>query len=162
MIRSILMLDEIRFFRVSNDRFKNILLSPKSIKIHYSVVGSSSADCHIEEDPAVESGSELLTSVTDANRFQDPQHINFVCPSNPCAVRTAYSSMLDRELILRKLFRYCSTPVETKQKYLLLSVRNGEYIKDIRRAIARSSKVGENDKMMEVNDAVPCILHLEL
>ena len=98
------MLDEIRFFRLSNDCFKNNLLSPKSIKIHYSVVGSSSVDYHIEEDPAVESGTQLLTSVADTNRFLDPRHINFVCPNNPCAVRTAYSSMLDRELILRKLF----------------------------------------------------------
>ena len=72
VIWSILMLDEIRFFHVSNDCFKNNLLAPKSIKIHYFVIGSSCADYHIEEDPAVKSGSELLTSVTDTNRFEDP------------------------------------------------------------------------------------------
>ena len=34
-------------------------------------------------------------------------------------------------------------------------------MKDNRRAIVRWSPVGENDKMMDVNDAVLCMLHLE-
>ena len=119
-------------------------------------------DRHVEEDPVVQAGSQILTSVTDATRFSDPKHINFLCPTSPCAIRTAYNSLLDRELIIRKLFGYISTSVEIKQKYLLLSIRNGEVVKDNRRAIARWSPVGKNDKMMDVNDAVLCILHLEL
>ena len=35
-------------------------------------------------------------------------------------------------------------------------------LKNLRRAIDRWCPVGENDKLMEVNGAVLCILHLEL
>ena len=80
----------------------------------------------------------------------------------PCVIITSYSSMLDTELILRKMYQYFNKSVEVKQRYLLLSVRNGEHIRDLRRAIERWSPVGENGKMIEVNDAVLCILHLEL
>lgn len=157
----ILMLDEIRSFRLKPTCFNSNRLSASGIKIHYSV-NEIFLDRHVEEDPVVQAGSQILTSVTDATRFSDPKHINFLCPTSPCAIRTAYNSLLDRELIIRKLFGYISTSVEIKQKYLLLSIRNGEVVKDNRRAIARWSPVGKNDKMMDVNDAVLCILHLEL
>ena len=161
VIKSMLLLDEIRYFRLLPDCFQQNSFSARSIKIHYSI-NEKFSDCHVEEDPAVVQQSQLLTSVTDANRQSDARHINFVCPTQPCVIRTAYNSMLDRELIIRKLFGYCTYPVEIKQKYLLLSVRNGEHIKDLRRAIERWCPIGQNDKMMDVNDAVLCILHLEL
>ena len=60
------------------------------------------------------------------------------------------------------MFKYISFSVEIKQKYLRLSVRNGKYIINIRSAVDRWCQVGTNDKLIDVNDAVLCILHLEL
>ena len=77
-------------------------------------------------------------------------------------MRTAYSSLLDTELILRKMYSYCSFSVEIKQIYLKLSVQNGKQVIDIRRAVDRWCEVGKEDKLMDVNDDVLCILLLEL
>ena len=77
-------------------------------------------------------------------------------------MRTAYSSLLDTELILRKMYRYCSFSVEIKQKYLKLLVQNGKQVIDMRRAVDRWCEVGKEDKLMGVNDAILCILHPEL
>ena len=94
--------------------------------------------------------------------IQNPRHIDFECSSESGVIRTGYSSLLDIELILQKMYRYCTYPVEVKQTYLRLSVRNVNYIKGFRRAIDRWCQVGTNDKLIDVNDAVLCILHLEL
>ena len=154
-------MDEIRFFRLTPDCFSDNMLSPTGIKLYYRV-NKKFPDTHIEEDPTVKAGTQLNICVSDANRHQNPRHIDFECPSNSCVMRTGYSSLLDRELIFQKMYRYCTYPVEVKQTYLRLSVRNGNYIKDLRRAIDRWCQVGTNDKLIDVNDAVLCILHLEL
>ena len=60
------------------------------------------------------------------------------------------------------MYRYCTYPVEIKQKYLRLSIQNGQNIIDMRRAVDRWCQIGKNEKMIDVNDAVLCILHLEL
>ena len=158
---AMILLDEIRSFRLLPECFKNQMLLPSALKMHYRV-NSAFPTTHVEEDPGVQSSTQVLTSITAANRFQDPRHIDFKCPTQACEIRTAYSSMLDTELISRRLFRYCSSSVEVKQKYLRLSIRNGQYIQDIRRAINRWCDVGTNNKLMDVDDAVLCILHLEL
>ena len=160
-IKVYLMHDEIRYFRLLPECFKNNIFSPKAIKVYYSV-HEKFATYHIQEDQTVQLQSKMKTSVTDVNRHSDPSHIDFVCPLNTSLIRTAYSSLLDSELILRKMFRYCSYPVEIKQKYLRLCIRNGNEIIDMRRAVDRWCKLGENNKMIEVSDAVLCVLHLEL
>ena len=78
---------------------------------------------------SVEAGTRISTCVTAANRFSDARHIDFKCPVRLGVIRTSYSSMLDQELILRQLVWYCNYPIEVKQKYLHLSIRNGDYIK---------------------------------
>ena len=60
------------------------------------------------------------------------------------------------------MYRFCSYSVEVKKKYLRLSIQNGNDIIIMRRAIDWWCKVGERDKMIDINDAVMCILHLEL
>ena len=124
------MLDEIRSFRLIPDCFENNSIIPKAVKVFYTV-NNQFSDYHIEEDPTVKAATQIITNVTAANRFQDPRHIDFKCPAAPGAVRTAYRSLIDRELILRKIFRYCASSVEIKQKYLRLSVRNGAHIIDL-------------------------------
>ena len=70
--------------------------------------------------------------------------------------------MLDKYLILRNLFSYCGHSVEIKQKYLRLSIQNSEYIKDLQCSIDFWCAIGTNDKQIDVNNAILCILHLEL
>ena len=79
------MLDEIHWFRLTPDCFANNMLSPRSIKLHYSVQ-EHLPNTHIEEDPSVKASTQLNTCVTDANRYTDPKHIDFKCPSHPCAI----------------------------------------------------------------------------
>ena len=161
MISVLLMHDELRLFRLMPEVFTNNQLSAKAIKIHYQV-NESLPSTHIEEDPSVKAGTRIQSDVTIADRFNNVTHIDYICPIETSHTRTAYSSLLDSELILRKMHRYCAFSVEIKQKYLRLSLRNGQHIIDMRRAVDRWCQVGENEKMMCVNDAVLCILHLEL
>ena len=161
MIHVLIMHDELRFFRLVPEVFANNILSAKAISIYY-VHNPKFPDSHIEEDSTVKSGTRIKSCVTDIDRANDVMHIDFVCPVGTSHIRTAYSSLLDSELIRRRMHRYCAFPVEIKQKYLRLSLQNGKYIIDLRRAIDRWCQVGEKDKMMCVNDAVLCILHLEL
>ena len=88
-------------------------------------------------------------------------HIDFMCATSTGHVQTAYSSLLDNELILRNIYWLFSYSVEIKQKYLRLTIRNGQEIVNMRRAINWWCQVGE-EKMMAVNDAILCSLHLEL
>ena len=106
------------------------------LKVFYSV-NEKLLIQHVEEDLNVQRHTQLHTKVTNANRESNPKHINFVCPVQPCAISTAYNLLLDQELVLRKLFPYISTPVEIKQKDLLLSIQNSEAVKDLRCAVER-------------------------
>ena len=112
-IHALLVHDEIRHFRLLPECFQKNILSANAIKVYFSV-NEKFPSFHIQEDPTVKSGTKIKTSVTDANRKNDPSHIDFICPLRTCQVRTPNSSLLDSELILRNLFRYCSYPVETK------------------------------------------------
>ena len=160
-IKVILMLDEIRSMRLIPECFQNNIIHPTAVKIFYAV-NNKFPDYHIEEDPTVKAATQVLTSVTAANRYNDPRHIDFKCPVLPGTIRTAYSSFLDRELILRKIFWYCLSSAEVKQKYLKLYIHNGAHVIDLRCAIDWWCEIGENDKMIEIYEAVLCILHLEL
>ena len=93
-------------------------------------------------------------SATDANWYNNAAHIDFKCPQNSSQVRTAYSFLLDNKLILREMYCFCSYSVEIKQKYLCLSICNGNDVITMRRAVDRWCQVGENNKLY--------ILHLEL
>ena len=138
------------------------ILSPRRIKIHYSVESKTFPNQHVEEDPTVQARSTIKTSVTDANREKDPGHIDYVCPTEAGQLRTAYSSLLVNELIVRQMYRYCTYHVEIKLKYLQLSIRNGQDIIDMRREIGRWCQIGKNEQTIDVNNAVLCILYLEL
>ena len=161
VLKTMILYDEIWQFRLMPNYLINNIFKPSMIK-NYCSHNPKFRDTHVEEDADVIAHTKVLTCVTDANRHSDPSHIEFQCPKDQCALRTAYSSMLDNELVLRKMFIYINYSVKVKQKYLRLSVQNGEYIKDLRRAIERWCEVGTNDKLIEVDDAVLCILHLEL
>lgn len=123
-----ILLDEIRSLRFLSDCFSHNILIPLVIKLHYAI-HPYLCNKHVEEVTAVEAGTRILTFVTAANRFSDARHIDFKCPVRPGFIRTAYSSMLDQELILRHLVWYCNYPIEVKQKYLRLSIWNEDYIK---------------------------------
>ena len=71
------------------------------MKVYYQV-NNKYPDTHIEEDPTVGEQSQIKTCVTVMNRERDPMHIDFLCPTETCSTRTAYSSLLDNELVLRK------------------------------------------------------------
>ena len=60
------------------------------------------------------------------------------------------------------MYCYCSYSVETKQKYLCLSIRNGNDVVTMKHVVDRWCQVGENNKMIDANDAVLCILYLEI
>ena len=60
------------------------------------------------------------------------------------------------------MFQYIRFSVEVKQKYLRLSIQNGDFVKDLRRSIIRWCEVGINHKLVEVDNAALFILHLEL
>ena len=120
-IEVFIMHDEIRHFCLLPECFCNNIFSAKAIKLHYGINPTFPTD-HIEEDPSVRDGSKIKISVSDVDRKNDPGHIDFVCPSHTFHVRTAYSVLLDRDLVVRKMFRYCSYAVEIKQKYLRLSI----------------------------------------
>ena len=136
-------------------------MSAHKICLHYSV-NDKFPNTHIEEDKDVQAQSKIKTSVSDINRHNNVGHIDFICPKQTNQVQTAYSSLLDSELTLRKMYRYCVHLVEVKQRYLRISIQNGQHIIDSRRAIQIWAPVGQEDKMIDVNDAVLCILHLEL
>ena len=105
--------------------------------------------------------SRLKKSVMEANRKKDPLHIDFECPTIISQIRTGYNTLLDTELILRKMYRHCTLPVEQKQKLLRLCVRNGEEVASMRSAIKRWHEK-EEGRQMDVDDAILCSLHLEL
>ena len=103
------------FFCMKPDWFKNLLILPSTIKLLYSV-NDKVCDRHIEEDPTVIEQTQIKSRVSNANRYTDPTHIEFLCTRKSCTVRTAYSSLLDNELILRKMYSYCVLLVEVKHK----------------------------------------------
>ena len=160
-VRGHILHEELRFFRMKPDCFTNLHIKPLTIKLFHSV-NEKFCDRNIEEDPTVIEQTQIKSRVSNANRYTDPTHVDFLCPRESCTVRTAYSSLLDNELILRKMYSYCALLVEVKQKYLKLSIQNGQEVINMRRAINHWCNVGEEEKMMDVNDAVLCILHLEL
>ena len=116
------------------DYFRNQMLSPKAIKYYYCV-NIKFPDSHVEEDPSVKYASRIKTSVSDLIRENDLMHIDFMCATSTGHVQTAYSSLLNNELILRKIYWLCSYSVEIKQKYLQLTIRNRQEIVNMRRAI---------------------------
>ena len=79
----------------------NNIFKPSMIK-NYCSQNPKFIDSHVEEDADVIAHTKLLTCVNDTNRHSDPRHIDFLCPKDPCALCTAYSSMLDNELVLQK------------------------------------------------------------
>ena len=135
-IKVFLLFEELQLFRLMPDYFKNQMLSPKAIKYYYCV-NVKFPDSHVEEDPSVKSASRIKTSVSDFNRANDPMHIDFMCATSTGHVQTAYSSLLDNELILRKIHWLCSSSVEIKQKYLQLTIQIGQEIVNMCRAINR-------------------------
>ena len=155
--------DELRAFTMYREIFVNDMLSVKGIQQHYLTNGKQKIDRHISEDESVISGSLIFVSVTDAGRHTNPKHIDYICPTHACLLQTGYNTLLDKELILRKMYRHCTLPLELKQKALRLSIRNGEYVIDMRRAVKRYEDLkADGSMMMEINDAILCSLHLEL
>ena len=153
--------DELQCFCLITEYLRNNILHPSRIKIYFRV-NPKFPDYHVEEDSAVKAGTRINTSVTDANWYNDAAQIDFKYPRHLSQVRTAYSSLLDNKLILRKMYRNCSYSVEIKQKYLRLSIHNGNNVITTRRIVDKWCQVDENGKIIDVNDAVLCILHLEL
>ena len=122
MINVHLLHDELRFFfRLLPEFQVNQVFSPVAIKSYYSV-NPKFPSLHVEEDEDVQSTLTIKKAVTDVNRHTDPGHIDFIYPPQTCQVQTAYRLMLDKELILQKMYRFCSYSVEVKQKYLRLSI----------------------------------------
>ena len=95
------------------DCFTNLHIQPLTIKLFYSV-NEKFRNRHIEEDPTVIEQTQIKSRVSDANRYTDPTHVDFLCPRESCTVRTSYISLLDNELILRKMYSYCALLVEVK------------------------------------------------
>ena len=162
MIKVHLLHEEIRFFCTLRDVYKNKFSNVGELKLYYLSGSPKFSNTHVEEWEYVRENSIIKTSVTTANRHQDPKHIDYICPIASGNIRTSYSSLLDDELILRKMFTYVGYRLEQKQLLLRLSIRNGSEIINMRRAVDRWTPVGVGNKQVDVDDTVLCSLHLEL
>ena len=140
-----------------------------SVVLPYCRANKVEVDLHVEEKDAVIQQSKIEWMPSDANKYQNIQHIDFIIPPvtagcPPSQIRVQYGALLKKELIIRQMFQELSPgkTLESMQIVLKRSIMEGVEIKIMRTAINRWEKVGENQKQIALEDAIFCTLHLEL